>query len=89
MSERMRPEVEKMLREVVGHGYGLSDDEAEDLFAELDAVRLDRDEKEAERDAWKINAEQYERERDELREQLKRATSGGEGRVWHQTASNE
>ena len=39
-------------------------------------------------DARSIIAE-LTRERDELREQLKRATSGGEGRVWHQTASNE
>ena len=39
-------------------------------------------------DARSIIAE-LTRERDELREQLKRATSGGEGRVPHQTASNE
>ncbi len=52
MSERMKPEVEKMLRDVVAHGYGLSDDEAEDLLNELDAVRRERDEAREWREAW-------------------------------------
>lgn len=39
--------------------------------------------------AIRLSLDAVTRERDELREQLKRATSGGEGRVPHQTASNE